>query len=334
MSNEPLVSVLTPVYNNAEYIAECIESVLKQSYQNFEYIIVNNCSKDRTLEIAQEYARKDSRIKVHDNDTFLGVIDNHNLAFTLISPNSKYTKVCSGDDWLYPECLSLMVELAEANPSVGMVGSYSIAGTQLLWEGLTHEQQVVSGREVCRSTLTGGPYVFGSPTSLLYRSDLLRATKAFYPTANPHSDTSACYMALQHTDFGFVHQVLSYTRVHSGSQTSNSLKSGTNIRGLIWDMAQFGPVYLSEEDLKKNLNLRLDKYYLWLLPAFFEHSMSREFIERQQNGLKEIGFEMSLPRVAKAAATRALEFLDSPAGTVKKISALLKKRGKVTARYY
>ena len=64
--NEPLVSVVTPVYNGADFLEECIESVLKQTYGNFEYLIVNNCSKDRTLDIALSYAQKDSRIRVHD----------------------------------------------------------------------------------------------------------------------------------------------------------------------------------------------------------------------------------------------------------------------------
>src|SRR5690242_20501129 len=58
LPDKPFVSVLTPVYNGEAYLAECIESVLAQTYPNFEYIIVNNCSKDRTLEIAQSYAKK------------------------------------------------------------------------------------------------------------------------------------------------------------------------------------------------------------------------------------------------------------------------------------
>jgi glycosyltransferase involved in cell wall biosynthesis len=61
-TNEPLVSVVTPVYNGAEFLEACIESVLAQTYQNHEHIIVNDCSKDRSLEIAQSYACKDSRI--------------------------------------------------------------------------------------------------------------------------------------------------------------------------------------------------------------------------------------------------------------------------------
>ena len=48
-NDEPLVSVVTPVYNGDKYLADCVESVLKQTYQNWEYVIVNNCSTDRTL---------------------------------------------------------------------------------------------------------------------------------------------------------------------------------------------------------------------------------------------------------------------------------------------
>ncbi len=58
----PLVCVLTPVYNGADFIEQCIESVLAQSFTNYEYIIINNCSTDNTLEIARRYAAKDSRI--------------------------------------------------------------------------------------------------------------------------------------------------------------------------------------------------------------------------------------------------------------------------------
>ena len=122
---EPLVSVVTPVYNGEDFLTECIESVLRQTYGNYEYIIVNNCSTDRSLEIALNYSKRDSRIRVHSNSQFVGVIENHNIAFRLISPNSKYCKVVSADDWLFPECLARMVDVAEANPSAGFVGSYA-----------------------------------------------------------------------------------------------------------------------------------------------------------------------------------------------------------------
>ena len=99
----PLVSVVTPVYNGEAYLAECIESVLTQTYSNFEYIIVDNCSTDGTSKIVNEYGKKDSRIKAYRNDVLLDIIANHNHAFRLISPKSKYCKVVSGDDWIFPE---------------------------------------------------------------------------------------------------------------------------------------------------------------------------------------------------------------------------------------
>ena len=68
---EPLVSVLTPVYNGEKLLAQSIRSVLAQTYTNFQYTIVNNCSTDRTLEIAESFAKQDSRIKVHNNTDFL-----------------------------------------------------------------------------------------------------------------------------------------------------------------------------------------------------------------------------------------------------------------------
>src|ERR1041385_635284 len=116
---EPLVSVVTPVYNGEGYLRECIESVLAQTYTNWDYTIVNNRSTDRTLEIAQEYAARDARIRVVTNEAFVRVIANYNNAFRQISPHSKYCKVVASDDSLLPECLERMVRLAEERPTVG-----------------------------------------------------------------------------------------------------------------------------------------------------------------------------------------------------------------------
>src|SRR6266849_6791651 len=120
VNDQPLVSVITPVYNGDQYLRECIESVLAQTYSNWVYTIVNNCSTDGTLAIAGEYAQRDKRIRIYSNDSLLDIIANHNRAFRLISADSKYCKVVSADDWLFPECLTKMVGVAEANPSVGL----------------------------------------------------------------------------------------------------------------------------------------------------------------------------------------------------------------------
>jgi glycosyltransferase involved in cell wall biosynthesis len=334
-SNQPLVSVVTPTYNNGQYIGECIESVLRQTYRNFEYIVVNNCSKDDTLEVAQRYAAKDSRIRVHDNTDFLAVIANHNHAFGMISPEAKYCKVVSGDDWIYPTCLEQTVALAEANPSVVLVGMYMLAGKGIVNTGLDYQTQVVKGRDICRATLLGGPYVFGSPTSLLYRADLLRTGKPFYPNPNPHSDTTACYMALEHGDFGFVHQVLAGAQIHSESQTSRSIKYGTIRRALIADLARMGPIYLSQAELEQRLEHLMHYYYEWLVGALLTNRKDPKFWPTQKAELEAVGIELSYPKLAAAATRRGLDLVFEPRGTLQKLLSVVRKDPKkIEARYY
>src|SRR5260370_12478220 len=126
--DDPLVSGVRAVYNGGLYLKECMESVLAQTYSNWEYIIVNNCSTDETLQIAEAYAGNEKRIQVHSNNKLLDIIANHNRAFRLISPNSKYCKQVSADDWLFPEFLARLVSVAEEHHSVGIVRSLHLSG--------------------------------------------------------------------------------------------------------------------------------------------------------------------------------------------------------------
>jgi len=331
---QPLVSVLTPVYNGEPYLGECIESVLNQTYQNFEYIIVNNCSKDRTLEIAREYEKKDRRIRVQDNDEFLGVIANHNHAFKMMSKSAKYCKVVSADDFIFPECLMKMVELAEANPSVGLVGSYSLAGKKVMYSGLEYERKVVSGGEVCRAQLLGGPYVFGAPTTLLYRADLVRKTTNFYPNSNPHSDTTACYQSLEDSDFGFIHQVLSCTRIHAESQTSRSIKFGTINFAMLADLVRFGPKYLTPVELRQRLTILTDAYYRALVPTLFSQPRNKEFWQKQTTDLKEVGLNFSRTKLLKVTVFKGIRSLLEPRAALKKFLASRGSPEKIVATYY
>lgn len=86
----PSVTVFTPVYNGARYLADCIESVLSQDYRDFEYTILNNCSTDGTLGIAESYAKKDPRVRVKTNAVFVSAIENHNAGFRLVPRHHKY----------------------------------------------------------------------------------------------------------------------------------------------------------------------------------------------------------------------------------------------------
>ena len=264
--HQPLVSVVTPVYNGEKYLSECIESVLAQTYSNWEYVVVDNRSTDRSLEIAQRYERQDARIRVHRNTEFLGMLQNWNHALRQIGPESKYCKVVHADDILFPECLARMVELSEQHPSVGLVAAYRLKGAEVDLDRLIpYPVTVVSGRDVCRASLTGAPYVFGTPTSVLMRSDLVRAREAFYNEGNLHADTEACYDVLQESDFGFVHQVLTYTREHEEAMTSFATRTRTPIAGRLVLFAKYGPVFLDRDDYEYRLAARIARYAYFLL---------------------------------------------------------------------
>jgi glycosyltransferase involved in cell wall biosynthesis len=300
LKSQPLVSVVTPVYNGEKYLAECIESVLAQTYQNWEYIIVNNCSTDQSLEIAQHYALKDARICVHNNSQFLALMQNWNHALGQISPASKYCKVVHADDWIFPECIEAMVKVAEAYPSVGMVSSYRLNENRVDLDGLPYPSTVVPGREICRLSLLGGNklYPFGSPTSLLIRSDLIRRRQAFYNESNIHADTEACYEILQSADYGFVHQVLTYTRRHNESMTSFNHNFNTDIVGRMIVLKKYGPIYLSKEEYEEVLEREIQGYHGFLARSMFVRK-GKEFWVYHKNALKELGISFSWVRLIR-----------------------------------
>jgi glycosyltransferase involved in cell wall biosynthesis len=299
VETSPLVMILTPVFNGEEYLRECIESVLAQSYTNWEYLIVNNCSTDHTREIAQEYADRDPRIRIHDNDEFLPLMQNLNNAFRRTSIQSKYCKMVLADDWIFPDCLEKMVSLAEKNPSAGIVGAYGLEGKRVLWQTLPYPSPLVDGRRLARQTLLGGPYVFGSPTSVLFRSDCVRGRDPFYDESNPHGDYQTCLALLERCDFGFVHQVLTYTRERVASATSFSVRHNTYILETLTALLKFGPVYLNREELSRRLAQWQRDYYFFLAACAF-CLREREFWQHHRKRLRELGHPLSYVRLAKA----------------------------------
>jgi glycosyltransferase involved in cell wall biosynthesis len=269
-SEEPLVSVVTPVYNGEKYIAECIESVLAQTYSNWEYVIVNNCSTDRTPEIINSYSGKDERVRIHDNERHLSHLENGDRAFQVMSPHSKYCKVLHADDWMFPECLTKMVEVAEKYPTAGIVSSYRLDDRKVNLDGLSYPSYCTSGKEIGKSyLLDGSKYYFGSPSSLLIRSDLIRKRKKMYDETSPHSDVSACLDLLRESDFGFVHQVLTFTRRHGESVTDKLVKSQFSYKiGKFINVLKFGPDYLSEDELRKKLKELVEGYHKHMTGKF------------------------------------------------------------------
>jgi glycosyltransferase involved in cell wall biosynthesis len=296
MTREPFTSIVTPVYNGEPFLAQCIESVLNQDYPFAEYVIVNNCSTDRSLEIAERYARQDRRIRVVTNEAFVGAIENHNITLRQISSQSEYTKFICADDYLLPNSVGKMVRFAKQNPTVGIVGSYQQSNERIRWKGLPVNISVLSGRDACRMGLLQGVHVFGTPTSSLYRSDLIRDVESFFPDTEAHADTSACYTHLRDCDFGFLHEVLSVERVHEGQITTRIQRLQAGTLAYIDVLKKYGPLYLSEGELATRLEELLADYYR-VLGGCVLKMKGQEFWEYHKSRLDNMGYALDRRRV-------------------------------------
>ena len=263
-SDQALVSAVTPVYNGEAYLAESIESVLAQSYQNWELIILNNNSSDGSLVLANTYAEKDARIKIHSNHETLPQMENWNKSMSLISEDSVYCKVVHADDWLFPNCLQEMVGLAVANPTVALVGSYRLEEEAVTLDGLVYPSTCVNGREIIRRRFLGGADIFGSPTSIMYRSDQVLSRPEFYNELNLHADTEICFRILLDNDFGFVHQVLTFTRRHNETTSTYAKRMQTYKACDLMMLKTIGAEVLSETELRGALSTKLSNYYRFL----------------------------------------------------------------------
>jgi glycosyltransferase involved in cell wall biosynthesis len=327
-NNQPLVSVLTPVYNGGEYLVECIESVLKQTYGNWEYIIVNNCSTDNTLEIARYYATIDSRIRVVNNDVFLNQVQNLNNSLRQISGDSSYVKMVLADDWIFPDCIQKMVGVAESDPEIGLVSSYRLVHNKVKSDGLPYSRNIYDGREIGRLYIINQRNHFGSETSLLFRADLIRESDPFFKEDEYHTDTSACLRFLTNGKFGFVHQVLSYTRRSNVelSATSYSLKYDTYSLSHLEFLIKYGRYFLTEKEYRAEQKKHIYRHYRILIKMVFSLSGPAVF-KYHLREIKKIGISHSLPGMLKAIGMETFALFGNIDTLISSISVKLKNRG-------
>lgn len=294
-SSQPLVTVVTPVYNGAEYLSECIDSVLNQTYTDLEYVIVDNWSTDDSGVIAERYAAADDRVIVRRPAEHLEIIQNWNFPLADLNPNSTYTKIVHADDWLTSTCLERMVDLAERSPSVGLIGAFRLEQDKPSLYGLPPDRSVFSGREVGAAALEDRISVFGSPTQLLIRSELIRANRPFYDEKLLHADKDVCFRLLLECDFGFVTEILSFTRRHNESKTSAVFTLGTHSLEKLELLRRYGESYLGERYPARWKEARIT-YYRFLAKRLLD-GYDPQFWRFQRDGLRDMGLSLNVGRL-------------------------------------
>lgn len=171
----PKVSIVIPAYNNADYLAETVGSVLAQTFQDFEVIISDHSSTDATWEVMQAFA-EDSRFRLMKTEAGGGALRNWNRVSQEAS--GEYVKLVCGDDLLYPEILAQQVAALDATPTAVLAASKrdivdANSDPIIRARGLAGLSGVTDGGVAVRKTVRAGTNIFGEPGCvLLRRADL------------------------------------------------------------------------------------------------------------------------------------------------------------------
>jgi len=288
MTELPLVSVVTPFYNTRTFLAECIESVLAQTYKRFEYLLVDNLSTDGSAEIAAQYATQDSRIRVIRNKKFVGQVPNYNGALLHVNPQARYVKMVQADDLIFPECLDRMVAVAERHPTAAIISSYRLRGKDVAGTGIPWPTELVPGADISRLHLLEGNYVFGSPSTLLYRATLLETRKPFFSETSLFDDSDMCYETLAGADLGFVHQVLSFSRVGNSGTLTGIDSYNWHLLNSYLTLTRFGPTFLTDDEMTARMR-PIRAGYLRMLGEAKLLGREPEFWAYHSRGLATVG---------------------------------------------
>jgi glycosyltransferase involved in cell wall biosynthesis len=205
----PRISVLLTSYNREDFIADAIESVLGQSLTDFELVICDDGSRDGTVDIINDYARRDARIRVSINERNLGDYGNRRHAASLA--RGRFLKYHDSDDLMYPHCLATMADPLEAEPRAAF--ALSASGN---WPGGPCPMLLTPRLAYEREFLGNGLFQQG-PASALFRTTEFLALGGF-PEIAYAGDYLFWLRACAAVNVLLVPGDLFYYRVHAGQE--------------------------------------------------------------------------------------------------------------------
>ena len=218
------ILVFVPTYNSEKYLRECLDSVLNQTFQDWECVISDDASSDKSVEIASEYEKKDSRFKVLIHGSNVGAANNWNRAKE--NNNSFATKILCADDYLNPEAISVQLNILKRNKTAIVFSERHIIfpNGRKLHPKLPKYANNISFNDAFKFYINLGRNIFGEPVTALFRTDLFVKSEGFDSRFEYAIDTSG-YMAIARGhDVTFDNSVVGAFRV-SKSQWSHKLRA-------------------------------------------------------------------------------------------------------------
>ena len=216
--NNPLVSVIMPAYNTEQYIAEAIESILNQSFTDFEFIIVDDASNDNTWDIIQQYAKQDKRIVTlrNDKNRYISYTRNRGIAIS----KGKYIACMDSDDYSYPDRLEKQVSLMETNPDLAVSGSVVEICDEFM-NTLNLRRYLLTDKEIRRKLFRYSPFCHAVT---IYRTDILKQVNGYNEYLYEAEDYELYFKIGKLGKFGNLDSVIYKIRVRSSSVSHISIK--------------------------------------------------------------------------------------------------------------
>jgi glycosyltransferase involved in cell wall biosynthesis len=218
----PKVSIVIPAYNNVQYIEATLESVLNQTFEDYEVVIADHSSIDGTAAIIARYA-DNARVRIlTPTPTGGGAQANWNRVSQ--AATGEYLKLVCGDDLISPDALALQVKALEDHPGAVLVSSRRDlvdANGELFLKGrgLQGVKGRISGRKAIRATVVAGSNIFGEPACSLFKREIL-AEEGWWDNSHPYLiDEATLVRICRHGDFVALRDTLASFRI-SASQWS------------------------------------------------------------------------------------------------------------------
>ena len=227
----PVVSICIPTYNGERYLKECLDSVRSQSFSDFEVLIVDDQSSDKTLEIAQDYANQDERVKVISNPVNLGLVHNWNRCIELAQGD--WIKFVFQDDLIERQCLERMLSLSKDKSLITCCSRkfifddkvsdsvrqyyYSLPSLKSLFP----DSNLVSASVFCQEAIKQiGLNIIGEPTCVILRRSMFYKFGLFNSDLVQLCDWEFWARVISNVGFTYVDEPLATFRIHGGSTSS------------------------------------------------------------------------------------------------------------------
>ncbi len=223
-NKSPKISVCIPTFNHGHFLKDAIDSVLAQTYTDFELVVVDNCSTDDTARVVRAYVARDRRIRYVRNPVNVGAQNNLNRCIELAS--GEYVNILCADDMLEPTALQELVRAFEDHPRVSLAGCARVVVDKDLRPmsalSFSGKFELVPGGEAIRKCLRGGNRI-GEPSAVLFRKN--DAARGFDARYRQLIDLEMWFHLLRKGDFAFVPELLCRFRRHEESQTRRNMES-------------------------------------------------------------------------------------------------------------